>query len=567
VMLLFWRRFGRTRSGAVTVRHLLLVVVLALTSFRAHGQGPPAKGGGASIEGVVVKATTGGPLPMAWVSLRLAGGGKETLSASTGSDGRFVLREIPAGHYLLWARADGYITAEYGQHEFNQPGSVLVLDSDSHETNIVFRLVPAAVISGRVSNEVGEPLVKVLVQALKYGYSQGKQHPAPVSFEVTNDQGEYRLQGLPAGKYYVTATFRPGVSTVAGGLGAGPAPGSMYAPTFYPGSTEPARAVPVELQQGGETSGIDITLLDSTGVTVRGRILRSPTARPVKHMNVDLSPRNPGGRTAFVSPPAAADGDGNFQIPNVLPGSYMLTVSWDDGERRHAGRQTVEVTNADVDGVTVVADVGLKLSGHLQVEGDPPLDLTTFRISLWSTGESPLSAPNGLVEPNGDFLLQDIEADTYRVAVAGPSGSFYLKSAKLGGHDVLGPGLDLTTGTARGPLEILVSADGGRIEGTVVNKQATPWPSARVVLVPSGALRPRTDLYKDTRTDLFGRFTMTGIPPGEYKLFAWQEVELEAYQDPDFLRQYEDQGVPVTVQEKGILSMQLLLIPSRDQLP
>jgi len=547
----------------------VLLVVLALSSLRAPGQGLSAEGTGvgeARVEGFVVKAATGEPLPKAWVSLRQAGGGKETVSAITGSDGRFVLNGIVPGHYLLWARADGYITAEYGQHDRNQPGSVLILGPDSHETHLVFRLIPAAVISGRVFNEGGEPLVKVLVQALKYGYSQGKQHPAPVSFEVTNDQGEYRLQGLPAGKYYVTATFRPGVSTVAGGRGAGPAPGSMYAPTFYPGTTEPARAVPIELQQGGETSGIDITFLDSTGVTVRGRILKNPTARPVKHMNIDLSPRNPGGRTAFVSPPAAVDGDGNFQVRNVLPGSYMLTVSWDDGERRHAGRQTVEVANADIDGVTVVIDAGLELSGRLRVEGDPPLDLANFRVSLRSTGESPLGTPNSAVGVDGKFLLQDVEADTYRVAVSGLSGSFYLKSVQLGGHDVLGPGLDLTTGTARGALEILLSPDGGRIDGNVVSEQKTPWPGARVVLVPTGALRPRPDLYKETTADPYGHFALTGIPPGEYKLFAWQEMELEAYQDPAFLRPYEDQGGPVTVQAKGYLTLQLSVIPSRHQL-
>jgi hypothetical protein len=116
-------------------------------------------------------------------------------------------------------------------------------------------------------------------------------------------------------------------------------------------------------------------------------------------------------------------------------------------------------------------------------------------------------------------------------------------------------------------LEILLSPDGGRIEGSVLSEQKTPWPGARVVLVPTGALRPRVDLYKDTRTDLFGHFAMVGIPPGEYKLFAWQQAELEAYQDPDFLRLYEDQGVLVTVQEKGILTIQLSLIPSRNKLP
>ena len=104
-----------------------------------------------------------------------------------------------------------------------------------------------------------------------------------------------------------------------------------------------------------------------------------------------------------------------------------------------------------------------------------------------------------------------------------------------------------------------------RIEGTTVSEQQTPWAGARVVLVPAGALRPRTDLYKETQADLYGHFAIMGIPPGEYKLFAWQEIELEAYRDPDFLRPYEDRGVPVTVQEKGYLTIQLPAIPSRNK--
>ena len=87
-----------------------------------------------------------------------------------------------------------------------------------------------------------------------------------------------------------------------------------------------------------------------------------------------------------------------------------------------------------------------------------------------------------------------------------------------------------------------------------------------MVLVPTGALRPRTDLYKETTADPYGHFALMGIPPGEYKLFAWQAIELEAYQDPAFLRPYEDQGVPVTVQAKGYLTLQLSVIPSRNKL-
>ena len=86
------------------------------------------------------------------------------------------------------------------------------------------------------------------------------------------------------------------------------------------------------------------------------------------------------------------------------------------------------------------------------------------------------------------------------------------------------------------------------------------------MLVPTGALRPRPDLYEEKTADPYGHFALTGIPPGEYKFFAWQEIELEAYQDPAFLRPYEDQGVPVTVQEKGYFTLQLSVIPSRNQL-
>jgi protocatechuate 3,4-dioxygenase beta subunit len=105
------------------------------------------------------------------------------------------------------------------------------------------------------------------------------------------------------------------------------------------------------------------------------------------------------------------------------------------------------------------------------------------------------------------------------------------------------------------------------VDGSVVDEQGNPAPGARVALVPAPTLRSRTDLYRTTITDQYGNYTLGGIVPGEYKLFAWQDAPAGAYEDPDFLRPFEGDGVPVTVLERGQLTLHLSAIPSRRNRP
>jgi hypothetical protein len=341
----------------------------------------------------------------------------------------------------------------------------------------------------------------------------------------------------------------------------------LYPQTYYPGTTDATRAVPVEVQYDGEASGIDITLLVATGVTIRGRVLNTITVRPRRQATVQLYPRNPSSRAFLTTPATVADTDGRFEMANILPGSYMLTASWEEDEQRYTGRLAVEVANGDVDGLTVVIDTGLQLSGRVRLEGGDPFDLAALTILLTSSGESPASAPSAHVQADGQFLIEDVLADTYRLTITGPAGDLYLKSVTLGGEDVLNPGLDLTNGTARGTLNVLLGTGAGQVDGRVLDEQNNPLPGARVALVPSAMLRSRTDLYRTASADIYGHFAFSGISPGEYKLFAWPEAEAGAAEDPDFLRSYESYGVSVTLQEKGQLTMRLQVIPSRRQLP
>jgi hypothetical protein len=89
--------------------------------------------------------------------------------------------------------------------------------------------------------------------------------------------------------------------------------------------------------------------------------------------------------------------------------------------------------------------------------------------------------------------------------------------------------------------------------------------AAAVALVPDEPRRAQARLYKGITTDQYGRFTIKGIAPGGYKLFAWEDVEEGAYQDPDFLKPFEALGTPFTIREGSRESAELRLIPAQAQ--
>jgi hypothetical protein len=134
-----------------------------------------------------------------------------------------------------------------------------------------------------------------------------------------------------------------------------------------------------------------------------------------------------------------------------------------------------------------------------------------------------------------------------------------LKAARLGGVDVLEEGLHLT-GPPENPLELVLSAATGQVQGVVLDEERKPVTGTRVVLVPEPRRRKRTELFKETLTDQYGRFTLRGAPPGEYKLFAWEELDFGGYQDPEFLKPYEEQGETVRIDEGSQLSVELKVI-------
>ena len=138
-------------------------------------------------------------------------------------------------------------------------------------------------------------------------------------------------------------------------------------------------------------------------------------------------------------------------------------------------------------------------------------------------------------------------------------GNSYIKEARFEGVDVLNSPLRFS-GSVSGTLEIVISSVGGQLSGVVIDARSQPAPVTRVVLIPDRA-RDRTELYKVATTDENGRFTMSGIPPADYRLFSWESLEQFAWFDPDVLAQSETYGRAVHATESSSETVELKLIP------
>ncbi len=504
-----------------------------------------------TVEGTVLAADTDQPLRKAWVSVRLAEGRENPIGGVSDAAGHFTLKDVPPGRYQVSAMRTGYVNQKYGQKEPTAPGTILALAPGQHPRDISFRLIRAAAISGHIYDEDGDPVENAQVRALRYGYFEGHRGLIPTGFAQTNDLGEYRLFGLAPGQYYVSAETR---RQEFGDIGGGPS----YAPIYYPSVADSADATPLALRAGDDYPGVDINFQPTRTVSISGRVFNAVTGQPGTDANLFLMPHTSKEVANFSirSQIYVQDPQGNFKIEEVAPGSYYLIALASAEGKQLATRQAIEVGDADVTGVNLVVSQGIAIKGRVTVEGKA--DVSSAQLGL-RPRETQMFFSSSTTSPkkDGSFVLTNISDGSYEVSAWGLPEDAYLKSARLGNDEVLLSGVEINGGQAAGPLEIVVSASGGRLDGAV-GKDDKPLSGATVVLVPNdAAMRKDTRWLKQTTTDQYGGFTLRGIRPGEYKVFAWEKVEPGAYQDPSFLKQFEDKAVAVEIKEGSKQTMRL----------
>jgi protocatechuate 3,4-dioxygenase beta subunit len=518
-----------------------------------------------SVSGTVVKLQGSVPLPSSTVRLQSLDDHTHTFSGVTDANGQFEVRGIDPGRYRLHVIRNGYVTQEYGQRTPNDPGAILSLRSGQDLKELLFRMLPSAVISGRIQNENGEPLPWVRVSALRASYRQGKRSLSTEVTVVTNDLGEYRLFGLRPGRYFLSAIYRPGLKLepIEEDYDSEDAGKSGYVPTYYPGTSDPARATALTIKTGDEVSSMDLLLEPTTVYSVRG------------HVNILGARRNPNGvvlvleaRTTGLGwkiPPLRALVDkpeGTFDIQEVLPGAYTLSAFLFDDGRRYQARQSVDVTDIDAEGIQLTPLPGIEVRGQVVWDPKPSFDKDgVLTLSVRPLDSAFQIGAVARVAANATFSLRDVFEGPYRLTTTGQSQDCYLKSIRYAGLEISDDEFNVVRGT-QATLEVTISSRGASVQGTVKDADGLPSSGVWVVLVPDGARRSEFHLFKQTTTDQYGRYILRGIAPGDYKLFSWEQVEANSWEDPDFLKPFEGKGESVSLQDGDGKSIDLVAILS-----
>jgi hypothetical protein len=541
-----------------TLFHVVLAFFIASSASgqgRSQDSGNKPKQETCIVSGMVVKLAGSVPLKSAIVRLNSVEDRTHAYAATTDADGRFTLKNVAPGRYRLSVSRNGFVDQEYGQKTPNDPGSILTLAPGQEMKDLLFRLIPWSVIAGRIRNEDGDPMPWVQVTALREAYMDGKRKLSPDAQETTNDLGEYRLFGLRPGRYFVSATYSTKNQMVSGNEDTEePAPveessAQGYVPTYYPGSPDPAKAATITVKPGDEIPSVDIQLQRLVAYKVRGRIYNSVTHRPGKAVSIMMLPRNNQvAGSVFNFEAAVQDKDGSFVLKNISPGSYTLSAYWFDEGKSYVAQQNIEVGNADVEGVTLTIAPGTTINGRVIWDGKPSLEGDELSVSLYSPEQIMYFGSAARVSPNGIFTLKDISESTYQLFVNGMSKDCYIKAIRYGMADALYDGFAVQRGTDAS-LEVTLSSRGARVKGSVTDADGLPLAGVWAVLVPEQAHRGQMQMYKETTTDQYGHFELRGIPPGDYKLFSWDQVEYGAWQDPEFLKPFEEKGEEVKLQE------------------
>ena len=515
------------------------------------------------IMGRVLTADNGRPVKRARVfatSAELP----EGRGALTDDNGAFDLAELPAGRYTVTVSKAGFVSLSYGQRRPLQAGTPLQLADGQQLKNVDFQLPRGSVIAGHVSDQDGDPMPGATVRVMRYQYLQGDRRLTPAGTGQTDDRGQYRIWGLMPGDYYVTAIARnPGGGRGGFALfGRGGPVGNLagreeeplaYAPTYFPGVPSVNEATPVTVGLGQEALDIDFNLQLVRTARVSGRVT-NPDGTPTTSGTINLSAEAAGpGRQPGMNYGARISWDGSFAIGNVPPGRYMLRARGDDTVTPQFASEPLTVGEADLTGLTVVLTPGGSISGTVlfpATQAKVP-DLSQVRITAPSLDPGMPGQGGARVDNDGRFSIEGLAAGQHLIRPQGGLRGWSLKSVTMGGRDVTDVPIDLRSGQKIADVTITFTDLQTQIGGTVTNDQGAPVTEYTVLAFSTNVdyWRPLSRHIMTARPDQTGKFTIRGLPAGEYYIVTVDPAEQGEWFDPAYLQEHRLGAARVTVGE------------------
>jgi len=480
----------------------LFIAVLSLTVF---AQQPEKKTSTSTISGKVT--LKGNAAARVAVVARLTQARQHAqFFAETDTEGNYRIVNVSPGTYEVAPSAP--------QHALTGVQiKTLMVDGNENYDGIDFTLIPGGVITGRVTDGEGKPLIEQEIALT--GPEDSPLQATRIDFvnTMTDDRGIYRIFGLVPGKYSIAA----GADEDRFFLGGYTQRGTAYKRTFHPSTTDAAKATLVEVTEGSEAKNVDITLRRRlVGYTVTGRVVDA-AGKGQRNIRYSL--------TKYVENGSSSNGGmltdalGGFRFENLPPGNYGLALSHSVDTDAYAEPVPFEVIDRDVENLVLKLAEGSSITGSIVFEGvDEKIARTKFRgITVVSYMDGNRSVPDtnvysAMMTDDGSFKLTGLGSGVVQFSLSSSGDSepnFQLVRVERGG--VVINGIEIRQGEKISGVRLVVRMPTGGIRG-VVNIQNGDQETHVLVF----ATRVGESSGSTTRIDARGRFSFGGLAAGIY---------------------------------------------------
>jgi hypothetical protein len=563
----------------MSARMLVVTAIAGAFLVLAHASAY-AQAAGATIRGQIVAADTGRPLRRARIIVAPANGDDNPLlllkdatgTANTDTDGRYEISNLPEGRYRVSVARTGYLPLKYGQHRpLEQPGSLDIL-GDEIIDHVDFALPRMGLITGRITDERGNPIAGVLIMAMRPTYLDGRRQLASASgFKArTDDAGQYRLPELMPGTYVVMASTRETWTIHNNGrdeeMG--------FQPTFFPGTSDVAQARRVSVGYAEQAKDVNFSLIPARTAKISGTAVDSH-GRPLAGRRVGLTGQfrgSPYGGLGFDAGTGTIESDGTFVIKNVPPGEYKLRAQGSSstaGGEDEVTAQTILVHGIDIDRIVLRTSASWSMTGKIATENRVAPDISPDRARIIATVPdvtNPRSGPpGGKTRINADwtFAVTDLFGAA-RVRLNLPEG-WAVKAVLRDGRDVTDSPLESKGGGEVSGVEIVVTNQVTTVAGRVTDQTGAAVTGCTVIVfgADSQTWQEHSRFVRAARPDGQGAWQIKGLPPGDYLAAAIDYVEEGAWNDPGYLAEIRTGAQNIAVLESGAQTVLLRLGSSK----
>ena len=500
-----------------------LSLCFGLFCQRGNAQtGSTTKNADATISGKVT--SKGKPAAGVVVGLRLSEPNQfdSTFKATSDQEGKYRITSVPRGSYYVAPVAPAFVISDVNKSS----GQSLVITEGDNVEGIDFDLVKGGVITGKVTDTDGHPIVEEQVSLLSADYPRsGPSFHVPGNFQ-TDDRGIYRMFGIRPGRYKVSV----GEESVYRGVG-----GRRHSLpiTFYPDTNEAAKAAVIEIGEGSEATKIDITLGHPLeGFAVSGRVVDGETGKPVSGMPISLSKImiiDASSRSGYGGvTDARSDAEGAFRLNKLPAGKYSVSIEPPPESDLRAEPVAFDVIDQEVTGLLIKTATGASLSGTVVFEGSCGPNTAGTQAPSWlsvhlrNEGLGFTSNQPAQIKPDGSFRIGGLLAGnvTFSIGSWGPTGNAkVITISRVERDGVVQPnGIQVQTGEHLSGIRIVAAYSSGSIRGVVKVENGTLPPSGDLVVGLNKVGDANWNSGGGTAVDARGHFLIEGLAAGTYEL-------------------------------------------------